>query len=957
MPKGSGAIISITGEPGIGKSRLVAEAEKRFRGCVSFFTGHAVSYTETIPYWPVRELLRDWLGLGGSDSEARVRLELRAALLRWLEDDSEDAYPFVASLCGVPLEPEVEQRIRDLAPDAVRHETFAWLYQLVSTLARQRPLCLVLEDLHWSDEATLALLDELLAAAENRAVAFVLVHRSDPRHPAWQLVDRARRRFPRLFVELELEPLGESDARALVEAATGGDLDEDVADLLVERAGGNPYFVGEAVRDLLERGALERERGRLVLVGEPAIPAAIQEALQARLDRLDVEARELLATAAVIGTTFNRALLDRLLPQRRLEPTLSKLRWLRLVVEERGGDATEYRFRHGLVQEVAYGTLVESRRRDLHRRVGEALLELYPDSAADVYGLLARHFAEADDSPRALEFLLKAGDAARIIYAQDEAVELYRRALGFMESSGDERARATLLKVALTHHLAFDYRAANEAFREAFAQPAPRRPRLEPRERITWAMPSAWDREATPGHSFSQPAFEVTRNLFCGLLAIGRDFDIEPALAETVAVSDDGRSYRFTLRADSCWSDGVPVTAHDFAFTFPRMMEDGVYTASWLDGVDARAVDSRTLEIRLRDPRNDFLYLLAMPPFFPWPRHVYERSGPNWHRAVPLVGNGPFVLTHRDENCVVMSAAPTWSEARGNVKEVRLELEASPAAAAARWRRGAYDALHSILTFHAESDDRTVIQRSAGAFTWYLGFNARHAPVDDPRTRRALAHAIDRSGPSQALGATAAGAGGLIPPPLPGHSSRVAPAFDPDRARALLTEVGHPDGDSLGEIVLACLELWGNAASNVAAQLAEIGVRVQVISEASDPDLDRVIEQAHAFLWAWVETRPTPVTAFELILREYSALYRDEQLEDLLARAKLLGDQDELLRTCREFERIWIGEQVAVVPIAYADELLWLRPWVTEMWVNSTGICTFDHAVVRPATDFTYTTA
>ena len=216
--EGRGAIVSITGEPGIGKSRLVAEVEERFAGRVRFLAGHAVSYAETIPYWPVRELLRAWLGLGVSDPEARVRLELRAELARTLADEAEEAYPFLANLLGLALEPEQEQRLRDFARDAVQHQTFNWLYQLVCALARERPLCLVLEDLHWSDEATLALLDELLPAAEHSAVAFLLVHRSDPDHPAWQLVDRARRRFRRLFLELELEPLADEDVRALAEA-------------------------------------------------------------------------------------------------------------------------------------------------------------------------------------------------------------------------------------------------------------------------------------------------------------------------------------------------------------------------------------------------------------------------------------------------------------------------------------------------------------------------------------------------------------------------------------------------------------------------------------------------------------------------------------------------------------------------------------------------------------------
>jgi ABC-type transport system substrate-binding protein/class 3 adenylate cyclase len=947
--RGTGAIVSITGEPGIGKSRLAAEVEKGFDGRVRFLAGHAVSYAETIPYWPVRELLRGWLGLGVSDPDARVRLELRAELARTLVDGAEEAHPFLATLLGLAPEREQEQRLRDLAPEAVQHQTFDWLYQLVCGLARERPLCLVLEDLHWSDDPTLTLLDELLSAAEQAPVGFLLIHRSDPDHPAWQLIDRARRRFRHLFSEVELTPLTADETRALAEANEGGPVAGALALLLAEGAGGNPYFIGEALRDLRERAALERENGRVVLVGEASIPAAVQEVLQARLDRLHAEARELLRTAAVIGRSFGLPLLERVLPQVRLLPLLSELRWLELVDEERAGPAPEYRFRHGLVQEVAYGTLLEADRRDLHLRVGEALEELHRDSPAEVYGLLARHFAEADEPERAAEYLLKAGDASRAAYADEDAIALYRRALGFMERRGAAaRVRETLLKIALSHHLAFDFHAANEAFGQAFALPAPAPVRLEPTERITWAMPAAWGEEVTPGHAYSDPAFQVTRNLFRGLVAIGRDFDIEPDVAERFTVSDDGRSYLFTLRRDARWSDGVPVTADDFAFAYAQMVEDRVYTASWLDGVSASAVDEHTLEIRLREPRNDFLYPLAEPAFSPWPRHVYEQEGRDWPCAVPLVGNGPFVLTARDRNRLVLTAAPSWHGARANVGEVTLELEASSAVAADRWRRGDYDVIHNVLTFRAVADDQTVVLRAPGTWTWYLGFNARRAPLDDARVRLALAHAADREEPAQTLGATATAAGGLIPPTLPGHSHRVAPAFDQERARALLAEAGHAGGEGLNEIVLACLELWEEATADVAAQLGRIGVRVRVLPLASDPELEAAIQEGvDAWLWAWGGEYPDTGRRFLVGLGEYPSLYRDEQLEQLLALEASTRDEEERLRACRDFERIWIGEQAALVPLAYGDTSLWLRPWVTGMWVNSSEISTFAHAVVR----------
>jgi peptide/nickel transport system substrate-binding protein len=190
---------------------------------------------------------------------------------------------------------------------------------------------------------------------------------------------------------------------------------------------------------------------------------------------------------------------------------------------------------------------------------------------------------------------------------------------------------------------------------------------------------------------------------------------------------------------------------------------------------------------------------------------------------------------------------------------------------------------------------------------------------------------------------------------MPGHSHRVAPKFDPDRARALLSEAGYPDGRDLGEIVLVCLDLWEDAASDVAAQLAAVGVRVRPLSTASDTEGDAAIkEHGHAFIWGWIADYPDPGGGIlEPLLRVRTELYRDEQLEQLLARAASLRDRHDRLRTYREFERIWIGEQAGVVPLAYSDRRLWRRPWLTGIWANAITTSTFAEAVVstdlRPA--------
>jgi predicted ATPase len=251
--------------------------------------------------------------------------------------------------------------------------------------------------------------------------------------------------------------------------------------------------------------------------------------------------------ASVIGRTFALPLLEQVAPAEQLRPSLSELQRLELVVEERRRPTPEYRFRHGLVQEAAYATLTENRRRSLHRSVGEALEELSAEDAVEAYALLGRHFAEGDEPERAANYLLKAGDVARGLDAEEEALGHYRRALDFLDRLGDgHRARDTLLRIALTHHLAFDFEQADRAYSEAFSRRVSEPPPLEPTEQI-YTTTLELDAIA-PGYTYWQASWDFLPNLFRGLLQLNRDLNVLPAVAESFRLSSDGTSYRFEIR-------------------------------------------------------------------------------------------------------------------------------------------------------------------------------------------------------------------------------------------------------------------------------------------------------------------------------------------------------------------------------------------------------------------------
>src|SRR5512132_205709 len=222
------------------------------------------------------------------------------------------------------------------------------------------------------------------------------------------------------------------------------------------------------------------------------------------------------------------------------------------------------------------------------------------------------------------------------------------------------------------------------------------------------------------------------------------------------------------------WSDGEPLGAADFASTLTAMREQDVPTAHLLYDVDARAVDEATLELRFPEPVAHIPYLFAQLPFFPWPRHKLEELGAEWHAEAKLVGNGPFALAEANEERVVFTRNPHWPSFTSNVAELTV-YTLDPFGARDKWQAGRLD-----FVFFAQMDlddfPDAAILRAPALSTEFVGF-PDHAPFDDVRVRRALAHGLDRAPLTRGSG-NAPAHGGFLPPAMPGHSHDLAPAYD-----------------------------------------------------------------------------------------------------------------------------------------------------------------------------------
>jgi ABC-type transport system substrate-binding protein/class 3 adenylate cyclase len=948
LVEGRGTIVTIIGEPGIGKSRLVAETRQRHSERIRFIEGRAVSYAQTFPYWPIRDLLREWLRLGATTPEARARLELKAELAHLFREEAEAVYPFIASLLGIALEPDASDRVAELSHESLRRETFDVFTELVCRLAQETSICLVFEDLHWADDATLELLEAVLPATESAAVGLIFLYRSERDHGSWRLGERARQWYPHRYREIELHPLPDDASRALAASLAGAELPESVAELLAIRAGGNPFFLEEALQNLVECGALKREDGRLELAVGPdelSIPSVVQGALQARLDRLEPSTREVVNVAAVIGRVFGMPLLEQIVPPEQLVPALSELQRLDLVVEKRRRPAPEYSFRHGLVQEVAYAGLVETNRRRLHMKVGEALEVLYPESRDEVFALLARHFTEADEPEKAVEYLLSAGDAARRLYAEQEALRHYGLARSFLARLGDERrARDTLFKMALAHHLAFDFEKAEDAYDEAFSCRVPASPRLERTERLETALEHRWDEQLVPGGVYSTESISLLDHLFRGLLTVDRELNVLPAMADNFRVSSDGLTYLFRIRESMSWSDGVPVTADDFAYGWRRMREDDLVTAFLLEDVEAaEALDDRTLEVRVFSPLNFFPYIMAAAWSLPWPRHACEEYGEDWMRPENLVCNGPFVLSEVAEDHVLLTENPEWRGPHGNVREVHVTIGLSNAELADAWGEGRFDLLEtSHGGFAGNADTLTTGVTKLG--TQYLGYRVGAEPFSNELVRRAFSHATDRSRlVSVGTLARIATRGGAIPPPMPGHSHRLAPEYDLELARSLLADAGYPDGHGLPELELV-VPAWLDA-DVLVDQWTELGARLRVTTRNKH---EKCHDTGDIWVSGWWADYPDPDGFFRGLIRTDRGFYRDDEIVEMIDEARSLRDQGARMRLYNAIDRALIADRCAILPLFYSRGLIVRRPWVENVWASPMSGAHFDQAQLGP---------
>ncbi|MCA1831846.1 MAG: ABC transporter substrate-binding protein, partial [Actinobacteria bacterium] len=839
---GGGRLLFITGDAGIGKSRLLAEIREAAERSAAertptWLEGRCVSYGDSMPYLPFRDLFRGWLRLAVDEPEARARITLRRRLSQLFGERLLEIYPYLGGLLGVSLEPDAAERLAALSPEALQYRTFEVVGALFERLAQDAPLIVALEDVHWADPTSLMLLERLLPITEQAALLLVITHRGERDHPSWRLKEDATREFPHRTTEIPLDTLSGDANRELLRAlVAGAELPSQLVDRLLSDAEGNPFYMEELVRSLIDADALVPNDGSWRFDHEVTldIPPTIERVVVARIDRLSSPYRDVVTAAAVLGRQFSLPLLEGVAVDPAAVPgALRELMRLDLIREGRRWPQPEYRFKHALIQEAAYKGILSSKRTRLHRKAAEWLERNNEGSEDDAAGLLAFHWLHAADEDKAIRYLLRAGDKARLEYALDEAIEHYRALLPLMERRGEKRQVALVLfKLALALHTSLRFGEANDVYQRAFGYWEP--PISASQATASLRLASSFlPNDPDPKSAIAWPNIQLCMQLFDRLVEAWPERTIVPSLAERWDISSDGLRYVFHLREGLRWSDGHPLTADDVEFGIKRVLDPrspGSSVAIYFvlengqdyylghntdaDRIGVRALDDRTVEFRLVAPAPYFMSVMNRPDGGPQPRHTIEREGPGWTDPAHQVVSGAFrILEQESEQLVLERREVVQGSHSGNVARVEF-MQSSVNSGLVPFDADELDIVTVRYTprladLDAEIRDEALM--GPAGWTWYVEFDNRTPHGADPLVRSALAHAIDRSAlasmlPPNLIVAT----GGIVPPALQGHTPDIAPRYDPDLARDLFDRSGFR-----GPFQIAIAEDWSKPVAAV----------------------------------------------------------------------------------------------------------------------------------------------
>ena len=441
---GEGSVVNIIGEAGIGKSRLVAELKRRdTMKRVALLEGKAISIGRNLSFHPIIDLLKHWTRIREDDSESLASNKLETAIRRVCAEDMDEVFPFVATLMKIRLSGKYAQRVQGIEGEALENLILKNVRQLLIKASELAHLVIVIEDLHWADISSIDLLESLFRLAETHKILFVNVVRPGYKETGDRIREIIKKVLPAHCIEIMLQPLDEKMSEILINNMLNiRGFPHSIVDQIVQRSGGNPFFIEEVVRSFVDEGAIVAKANAFEItekINTMKIPNTISDVVMARIDRLEHKTRDLLKVASVIGRTFFYKILTEVAKTiEDIDSRLSYLKEIQFIRERRRMEEIEYLFKHALAQEAAYDSILLQRRKELHLKVADSIEKVFKERLHEFYGMLAYHYSRGEDEDKAEDYLIKASEEALKSSASSEALYYYKKAMEvYIRKHGD----------------------------------------------------------------------------------------------------------------------------------------------------------------------------------------------------------------------------------------------------------------------------------------------------------------------------------------------------------------------------------------------------------------------------------------------------------------------------------------------------------------------------------------
>jgi class 3 adenylate cyclase/tetratricopeptide (TPR) repeat protein len=433
---GSGQVVALVGEAGVGKSRLLLELKNILpKGEYIYLEGRCLQYGGSMLYLPILDILRSYFGIEEGDREFIIKKKLHEKLLK-LDEQFKSHLPPLQDLLSLKID---DEKYPQLNPGQKKINTFEAIRDVLIRDSQDRPVVMAVEDLHWIDKTSEEFLNYLIDWLPNAGILLVLLYRPEYTHQ-WG----SKSYYSKIGVNQLSMPTSAELVHAILE---GNEVVPELRELILSRAGGNPLFVEELTCSLLENGSIREKDFQYVLTrkaSEIQVPDTIQGIIAARIDRVEENLKRIIQMASVIGREFAFRLLQTILGMREeLKSQLLNLQGLEFISEKRLFPELEYIFKHALTQEVAYSSLLQKRKKEIHEKIGAAIESLYPDKLEEYYELLAYHYGRSDNLGKAWEYLDLANQKAAKLNAMEDAKAYFDQAMQLLDNLPDTKENRT----------------------------------------------------------------------------------------------------------------------------------------------------------------------------------------------------------------------------------------------------------------------------------------------------------------------------------------------------------------------------------------------------------------------------------------------------------------------------------------------------------------------------------